>query len=347
MLTKGLLGVFYPKKDSDFFDFLLKDYPIKKFETASDIINDRSGISKTIFVHISYPWSDVAEQLLKQHHNEEVNFCIIATELHEHDYNFYTRYDKPNITYFVNGCFNFNLKHSKVYWYMDWFRETRDNYLHSVFSSKFEYKPYYFDALLGRNKPHRLVTYDAIKNNPKIYTKFNTAVNDINFDDWDPGVDNIFIPAGTKHTVEYATYNNSQIRISQVIPERIYNNCYYSLVSETHAGNNMVFLTEKVAKPLIAKRLFILIGNRYSLKFLRELGFKTFSSVIDESYDSIEATSDRFAAALKQVNLLCESDPKAVHQIIKPILEYNSWLISNTDWLLHFRKHVRSKFKAG
>ena len=347
MLDSFLHGVFYPLEDSDFFDFLFKDYSIKKFDSIGSLLSSTDCKSKTVFVKQPYPWVDRVEQILKQYHNADLDFCIVATELHEHDYRFYCRYDKPNITYFINGCFNFNLKYSKVYTHMDWFRETKDHYLQTKFTADFKNKLYYFDALLGRNKPHRLIAYNTIKDNLKIYTKFNSKIENINLNEWDVGVDNFSIPTGHLHSVEHVNYNGSLTRISQIIPEKIYDQCYYSLIAETHAGNSMVFLTEKTAKPLIAKRLFITVGNRYSLKFLHQLGFKTFSDVIDESYDSIEATNDRFAAALEQVNVLCNRDPIEVIELIKPIVEHNHQLIMNTDWLLHFRKHVSSKFKAG
>jgi hypothetical protein len=46
-------------------------------------------------------------------------------------------------------------------------------------------------------------------------------------------------------------------------------------------------MTEKTAKPIWAKRLFVMFGTPGFLKKLHELGFKTFDHVIDESYDSM------------------------------------------------------------
>jgi hypothetical protein len=55
--------------------------------------------------------------------------------------------------------------------------------------------------------------------------------------------------------------------------------------SETQIDNEQ-FVTEKIWKPIIAEQLFIVLAKPFYLKELRDLGFKTFDGIIDESYDS-------------------------------------------------------------
>ena len=76
-----------------------------------------------------------------------------------------------------------------------------------------------------------------------------------------------------------------QFGMDQDIYEKPYNDTKYSLVSETNDVGNEVFMTEKIWKAIIAKHVFVVHGNYLYLQKLREMGFKTFGSYINESYD--------------------------------------------------------------
>ena len=78
----------------------------------------------------------------------------------------------------------------------------------------------------------------------------------------------------------------------QDIYELPYNHTACSIVSETNDNDHDVFMTEKIWKPIIAQHLFVVHGNYLYLQKLREMGFKTFSSHFDESYD-LERHKDR------------------------------------------------------
>ena len=69
---------------------------------------------------------------------------------------------------------------------------------------------------------------------------------------------------------------------------KYYNESFLSIVVETYCGNNPPFFTEKIWKPIAMKQPFILMNSKHSLKFLQDLGFKTFSPIIDESYDELD-----------------------------------------------------------
>lgn len=114
---------------------------------------------------------------------------------------------------------------------------------------------------------------------------------------------------------------------SHLIPEKVYNHTWYSIVVETHFFGNLV--TEKTAKCLLAKRPFILFGAPQLLKHLKDLGFKTFDTVIDESYDQIIDPAERFQAALYSVNKLRSLDPTKVYHELRDTLEHNYNLITD------------------
>jgi len=73
--------------------------------------------------------------------------------------------------------------------------------------------------------------------------------------------------------------------MDQDITEQPYIDTVCSIVSETNDNDTDVFMTEKIWKPIIAQHVFVVHGNHLYLQKLREIGFKTFGSYFDESYD--------------------------------------------------------------
>lgn len=64
-----------------------------------------------------------------------------------------------------------------------------------------------------------------------------------------------------------------------------YSNCLMSVVLETIFDNSKIHLTEKICRALACGHPFLLAAGPGSLQYLRDYGFKTFSALIDESYD--------------------------------------------------------------
>ena len=65
------------------------------------------------------------------------------------------------------------------------------------------------------------------------------------------------------------------------------------IVLETLFDDDRLQLTEKSLRPIAVGQPFILVGTQGSLEYLRSYGFKTFSSVWDESYDLVEDPAER------------------------------------------------------
>lgn len=68
--------------------------------------------------------------------------------------------------------------------------------------------------------------------------------------------------------------------------------------SSEHQWDDMIHLSEKSFRNILYGIPFVLIGSKYSLKELRRIGFKTFDSLIDESYDEAD-DSIRMDMAIK------------------------------------------------
>jgi len=109
---------------------------------------------------------------------------------------------------------------------------------------------------------------------------------------------------------KYDTYESlldyTHYSISNTIPIDLYNTCRFNLIVETNI--NHVFgefhLTEKIIKPMIVGMPFVLMASPGYLEQLKSLGFKTFESVWDESYDKIEKFEDRLQAIMNLILFL-------------------------------------------
>lgn len=78
---------------------------------------------------------------------------------------------------------------------------------------------------------------------------------------------------------------------------------------------------------------FIVAGNPGTLSLLREMGFKTFTGFIDESYDEIENPEERGMMVISEVKRLCSLSENEIHEwylSLLPILTYNA------EHLLHY-----------
>jgi hypothetical protein len=95
---------------------------------------------------------------------------------------------------------------------------------------------------------------------------------------------------------------------SQIGDDRYHTDSYCNIVLETHFDADQsdgVFLTEKTFKPIKHGQLFFVAGCAGSLQQLRALGYQTFDSVFDNSYDLITGNTERWCAlrtAIKQAN---------------------------------------------
>ena len=100
---------------------------------------------------------------------------------------------------------------------------------------------------------------------------------------------------------------------------------WVSVVSEASFSDqdHTLFLSEKVFKPIACLHPFIVVGNKGSLKKLRDMGYRTFEGFIDESYDEL-STFERFDAitdAIKQIHSI--QNKAAWYESMKDILIHN------------------------
>ena len=189
-----------------------------------------------------------------------------------------------------------------------------------------------WDLLLGETNENKDWLYDSIRNHPVIDHTFLTYFGkDTNKGYWS---DDVVRPK--KHTAEtlgpLANRFNTQIRCSDLLDPAIYNMTHYTAMIETTIHNDFAMFSEKEAKPIIAKRPFIIFGACGQLNAFRSLGFKTFDSVIDESYDTIEDKHTRWQKALDSMLQLTKMNHIKVYNELAEVLIHNKDHFENTDW---------------
>ncbi len=100
-----------------------------------------------------------------------------------------------------------------------------------------------------------------------------------------------------------------------------YLDTYFSLVTETETDKNILFLTEKIFKPIAFYHPFIVWGSPGILKYLRSLGYQTFPELFSEEYDEIENDHLRLTMILDQVEAFVQLDKKEKDAKFASIIE--------------------------
>jgi hypothetical protein len=198
-----------------------------------------------------------------------------------------------------------------------------------------DHKPKLFDALLGIAKPHRIFVFDKLIEFDLLDQTFVNLHGSVNYSS--PDLFEYDDPKITQHA-----RNNSMSRlpglangigVSHSIPFKIYQNSWYSIVTETNQSLSN-FITEKTAKPLFEKKIFVMFGSQGLLAQLHSMGYQTFHGIIDESYDKEPNDIVRWSMAFEQVIKLSKSDHMNVYNTAQPILDYNHQHICNHKYRL-------------
>lgn len=213
-------------------------------------------------------------------------------------------------------------------------------------------KPYYFDALLGGRTPARDFVMHAMQQHKLLDQNIVTyrdvfGANNGPQSRTERRISEYFQPqqltwpyVSPNLKSEWEVQSSITPNISSMVPHQIYNHTYYSIICETDVRYNDLFcLTEKTGKALYGHRLFVHFGVPGFMAELGRLGFETFGSVIDESYDHIPDPIDRFQAAFDQVIALSKQDPIKILNQIKPVLIHNHNQLRR--WLLKSREEIK------
>lgn len=116
------------------------------------------------------------------------------------------------------------------------------------------------------------------------------------------------------------------------------------IVLETLFDDARLYLTEKILRPMACRQPFMVLGPAGTLSLLRQYGFRTFSHVWDESYDSISDPVARMDAVLQNMQLIASLDNSQrqhIQQQCQATVEHNhKWFFSK-----EFAQNIVSEFQ--
>ena len=226
-------------------------------------------------------------------------------------------------------------------------------------------KPYKLLFLNGRARPHRKYLYERFKRNGvldhALWTMLDakpTIVRSFNF--VEGGINVMATPSELQYLPDY--YEVERYRnpvFGPIIEDRSflkqelfrlewgeiylepapYIDTYFSLVTETVCAESMnSFRTEKMAKPLAMGHPFIVASTSGFYRDLRNLGFRTFEGIIDESFDLIENAQQRMDRVIEIVHDLCQQDLTSFLSACRDTCKYNQ------QHLAELREQVNREF---
>jgi hypothetical protein len=107
-------------------------------------------------------------------------------------------------------------------------------------------------------------------------------------------------------------------------------NSYCNIVMETHFDiGGGTFLTEKTFKPIKHGQMFFVAGPAGSLQVLRDLGYRVFDGILDNSYDLEHNASQRWQALIKSI-YFARLDLPQLFELCRADINYNQQLfVSN------------------
>jgi hypothetical protein len=228
-------------------------------------------------------------------------------------------------------------------------------------------RPHKFEALLGGSKENRQFVYRKLKNHNLLEhglvsisaQTFRSPTDRVYHDDYyrSPELDvydnkEMLAIRAASHTANWVAHTTSTAGISSFplgngqsttyvrpfasffIPHRVYQESWFSIVAESIV-RHCDFYTEKTAKALLGRRIFITFGPQHSLKVLRDNGFKTFGTWIDESYDNEPDDEIRWSKAFDQVvQLINHPSLKSLYAEAQSVVEHNYQRVSDQRSML-------------
>ena len=123
---------------------------------------------------------------------------------------------------------------------------------------------------------------------------------------------------------------NVWVNDSQFNSMDLYKEIAVEAVNETNITRGF-FITEKIVRPIAYNTPFVVMATANFLKNIRALGFKTFDSVWDESYDELEG-KDRLEKIYQTINNISQINLDYLHKNTHDICVYNKSVLDSYQW---------------
>ena len=101
------------------------------------------------------------------------------------------------------------------------------------------------------------------------------------------------------------------------------------------------YLSEKTYRSFLYKKPFIYIGKYQSLKYIKSLGYKTFSPIVDEGYDNIKDDKLRLLRSCEEIKRLID---KPIQDFVNDMKQLKNICEHNYNLYLHNKHESKTKF---
>ena len=275
--------------------------------------------------------------------------------------NFFLEYSIPSVfatsekSSIVDNICKQHSFHSLYYFFhgfaaLDWYRgHYALNYNKSIVKP-YKYDYITFNRIINNDRSYRIYFVSLLKETGLLdHGQVSFNVTDNLFDDWrdeTASSDSKLSEQAKQHAehhlvgidklvIDYASiHGSSSADIPRTIDSWMHPNChkpvdidsFWHIVTETVFYYNKLHLTEKIFKPIVSKQPFMLLAAPGNLEYLRSYGFKTFDTVIDESYDNIIDNDLRTESVVRQLSWYCNltsGEKTDIIQQLEPIIDYN------------------------
>jgi hypothetical protein len=177
----------------------------------------------------------------------------------------------------------------------------------------------------------------------RIYTNNSTKVNE-NWNHYgeletNPDINSFKDPLITGKPLDWIWGTDDR---TSSLQQDFYQKIGIDIVTESVFAHPYPAVTEKILRPIVNKRMFLIVGPANTLKFLKTKGFKTFSPFIDETYDSITDPIDRMKAILSEIDRLVTLP---IDEVRNAVLQYKDVLDSNFTTVMNLEKLELQKVK--
>ena len=203
-------------------------------------------------------------------------------------------------------------------------------------------KPYKFLFLNGRTRPHRKYMIERMRDagllEHALWTNLDTTPvyhhiyqpdllsresvihllpEQYEVEQYHSNIQNQFEHSFIKHELFDNQWGDVYIRAEPYI------DTYFSLVSETVFDYPYSLRSEKIYKPIVMGHPFVAVANLGFYRDLRNTGFQTYHTLIDESFDLIDNNQDRLDRIATVVQDLCSRNLDEFLVAARAISKYN------------------------
>jgi hypothetical protein len=227
---------------------------------------------------------------------------------------FMAEIDKLNVFYIASSeDSNYPLEESRTF-NMPWFAD-RAIYTSRDTTIDFDYrqKDFTFNMLLGSEREYRTKMFEAIRPHSYVYSTYMGHLHHRNNSDTyleDKDILHKLVSQdlrGKLDTMVPVTLEYNNYILSHAVPEMIYNNTHFDIISESqHQTGRTNFTTEKTGKPLSTGRFFIWFNSPHKVEYLRKFGFELQDYLCE--YDNIIDADKRLESVFELIKEIRDNE---------------------------------------